>query len=877
MRYAKGRMFAGIERFGASVAIVDELGDRISYAELAQRADELALPLGSSKQLVAIEASNTANALIAYVGALRANHAVLLLKGGNAQDERIHSTFRPNYIVRQGGHIWEHLSDGLPNEINSDLAVLLSSSGSSGTPKLIRLSHENLISNAHAIAEYLEITPSDRALTTLPFFYSYGMSVVHSHLMTGASLLLDDRSVIDPDLWTRFEGQGGTSFAGVPHSFELLERTNFLANPPAGLRYVTAAGGKLAPDKVAKFACALADRNIRFFVMYGQTEASPRIAYLPPEAAITHPYSIGRAIPGGELALEDEDGRRITAPGVPGELVYRGPNVMMGYAHGRDDLSRGKDVESLRTGDLATVDKDGFFTIVGRLSRFVKLFGLRIDLDDVEQWCGARSPGSAVAGDDRGIVLATIGAPDATLGNDLAAKLVIPQDKIAVVGMAELPRLASGKVDYPRILQLRTAEILPFETGKPLAVALAELLRIPAIGPNRSFIEAGGDSLNIVSASILIEDRLGQAPPGWERMSMAELDKLVSATGKSIPVPRPGVPSDILARAVCILLVVLHHGADIALEGAAIGLLMIAGFNFGRLQAPAVMTLGPLVPACRSLRRIVPLYIGIMVLYFIAKRDVFWPNIFLYSTFTRGYDDGATVIGLYWFIETYIWLILFSCLLVAVPFVARLERERNIMLPLIVLVVALALHLLVAPTGHVRAAELRSSFYLYYVFALGWILNFGTTRQRKLLLSIVALTVLVLQPAHRFQSGMIVTTGVAMLLLWIRRVEFGSRMAAWLTARIAHSSLYIYLVHPAVFMPLLTLFGRGEMLGIPARLIGALLLTVPLSVAAGLLLHALIDWTEQVTRDIWSRRQRAHAPLPLATSLHQPGEEMAAP
>ena len=848
-------MFDDIERFGEAVALIDQNGAEITYRDLVALADASAEPLGRHKRLVAIEASNTLEAISAYVGALRANHAVILAKRG-AQDDRILSTFRPSFILREDAVGWECLDADDASVIHADLAILLSSSGSSGTPKMIRLSHANLIANALSIVEYLEITQHDRALTTLPLFYSYGLSVVHSHLLAGASLVLDSRSVTDPELWQRFEAQTCSSFAGVPHTFELLERTDFFAGPPRGLRYVTVAGGKLSAERVSTFATALADVGVRFFVMYGQTEAAPRIAYLPAAAALTHPGAIGRAIPGGELHLEDEHGQLIAQPGVIGEMIYRGPNVMMGYAEAPGDLALGKDVYSLRTGDLATFDDNGYFTIVGRLSRFVKLFGLRIDLEDAERWCRERSPGAAVAGDDQGIVVATLGSANVKLGQDLAEKLGIPSFKVCTIGRTELPRLESGKIDYPGVLRAgrptRTAEA---PAPGAIASALGRLVPRGEIGEGESFIEAGGDSLNIIAASLIIEERLGYAPPGWERMSMAEIERLDAKQA-----PGPGVSADALARCVCVLLIVLHHGANIALDGAATGLLLIAGFNFGRLQAPAVSSQGPWITAYRSLRRIVPLYLGIMALYFVLKRDIFLPNIFFYSTFTNGYDDGTTVIGLYWFIETYAWLILCGCLVAAIPLVSRLERERNILLPLSILALAIAAHIATTPIGRVLPAiEMRSPVYLAYVFALGWAITFGTTGRRKLLLCVIALAILVLLPAHKIPAGAFVTVSVALLLIWTTRIEFAHASAARLCSQIASASLYIYLAHPLVFIPLLKVFGTGAVMGVQTRVIGALVATLPLSVLAGILLHSVVARGERMLEG-FLRQRRPFAP-----------------
>jgi acyl-CoA synthetase (AMP-forming)/AMP-acid ligase II len=187
------------------------------------------------------------------------------------------------------------------------------------------LSHTNLITNAAAIGDYLDIRETDRAATTLPMSYCYGLSVIHSHLLRGAGLILTDHSVVDDQFWTLFRRHRGTTFAGVPYTFELLERIGFDTMDLPHLRYLTQAGGRLSPERVRRFAELGQRRGWQLFVMYGATEATARMAYLPPELAATRPTAIGRPIPGGSFSLEpvddwDDD------PEV-GELVYRGPNV----------------------------------------------------------------------------------------------------------------------------------------------------------------------------------------------------------------------------------------------------------------------------------------------------------------------------------------------------------------------------------------------------------------------------------------------------------------------------------------------------------------------------------------------------------------------
>ncbi|MDJ0389060.1 AMP-binding protein [Roseomonas sp. E05] len=523
-------LFSRIEAFGTALAVVDESGRSWSHAEFAAHADAGCAPLPPKRCFVAVEAANALHSLAAYVGALRAGHAVLLLKEGEGEGCPLLERFRPDFVYRADRQAWQEGSAGPAEaDLHPDLAVLLATSGSTGEPKLVRLSNTNLLSNALAIAEYLGFRPGERAITTLPFHYSYGMSVINSHLATGGALILNQDSVAEPAFWRRFEAFEATSLAGVPHSFALLERSGFLSRPlPASLRYITQAGGKLPEDKVRRFADHAEAQGRRFYVMYGQTEAAPRIAYVPPALLKRHPAAIGVPVPGGKIALLDERGVPIDAANAEGELVYSGPNVMMGYALRREDLGRGAELSELRTGDLAVRNAEGLFTITGRKSRFIKPFGLRIGLDDIEARLREAGFEGAATGTDDGLQIAVV-APAST---EAVVELVLrqhalPATSVQVAHVAEVPRLPSGKVDYAGIRRVFDASAAPAgQAGRNLSLhaAFADLLGRPDLGRDESFASAGGDSLNFINALLLVEERLGFAPEGWERMTICELE-----------------------------------------------------------------------------------------------------------------------------------------------------------------------------------------------------------------------------------------------------------------------------------------------------------------------------------------------------------------
>ncbi len=337
-------------------------------------------------------------------------------------------------------------------DLNPKLALLLTTSGSTGAPKLVRFSAENIVSNTNSIISYLSINCTDCAVTTLPFNYSYGMSVINSHLRAGASIFLTNRSFFDPEFWKLMKSCGVTSLSGVPYSYEMLMKLGFERMNLPNLRTLTQAGGKMAPDLTKQVIKLCKTKGIRFYMMYGQTEASPRMAYLSAEFLRQKLGSIGQPIPGGRFWLEDEQGKLISEVDQIGELVYSGLNVALGYAEKKLDLINGDDWNGvLRTGDLARKDAQGFFFIEGRKSRFLKIFGVRIALDSVELWLQQKGLTAVAYGRDD-LLMVTIEELKekelVVLIKDLSEAMQIHTSAIKINVLPQLPRLSSGKVDY---------------------------------------------------------------------------------------------------------------------------------------------------------------------------------------------------------------------------------------------------------------------------------------------------------------------------------------------------------------------------------------------------------------------------------------------
>lgn len=536
---------------GARPALFE--GDRsVSYAELADLVDAAIAQRGSARELIFLEARNEIASVVEYLASLERGDPVFLFSADQPGLDALVARYAPDRVIA-----WPLASRPPPapgeRPLAASLAVLLSTSGTTGSPKLVKLSRDAIGANARAIAEYLALTSDDRAMTSLKYNYSFGMSVINSHLAAGAAVILTDESVTSPAFWAQARQHGATSFSGVPYSFELLAKQGDGWATLPTLRHVAQAGGRLEPDLVRHFA-ALGERHgWRFFVMYGQTEAGPRMAYLPPEQAQSHADYIGRPIPGGAFDLIDGAGLLVQGEG-EGELIFRGPSVMMGYATERADLATETTLDGLATGDIARRDAQGLYRIVGRVARFVKPFGLRINLDDVQADARAIVADAVVTGDDSGLVVATddVTADHVALQAQLCERYKLPAHAVMVVSLESLPRLPNGKVDYRRILedardgsgtgQRSTLQIVTSAAfyrrawaeglailgfSKPGWNNVAEIFAMfvsgYAPGAQGSFRDLGGDSLSYIQVALALEDYLGHLPEAWEGMTLDEL------------------------------------------------------------------------------------------------------------------------------------------------------------------------------------------------------------------------------------------------------------------------------------------------------------------------------------------------------------------
>ena len=461
------------EKHAENTALIDDKGQSVTYQRLKEASDSVAEPI-EERSLVFSLCSNEIGSVIGYVGFLN-NGIVPALLNANLDEDLLQSLlglYLPAYvwlpeeqakkyekypvITRSYGYVLLKTGYDRKYPLYPDLALLLTTSGSTGSPKFVRQSYVNIKANTDSIVKYLELNSSERPITTLPMNYTYGLSIINTHLAVGATLLLTDKTLMQKEFWLFFKEQKATSFGGVPYTYEMLDKLRFWRMDLQYLRTMTQAGGKLTPELHEKFARFASENNKKFVVMYGQCEATARMGYLPPEYAVEKRGSMGVAIPGGKFSLIDVKGNEIKSPDIAGELVYEGDNVTLGYAECGEDLAKGDELKGrLVTGDMARFDDDGFYYIVGRKKRFLKIYGNRVNLDETDRLIKAEfNIEAACAGvDDHMYIFVTDRDKADAVRDYVISKTKLNPVAFKVVVIDEIPKNDSGKTLYNELIK----------------------------------------------------------------------------------------------------------------------------------------------------------------------------------------------------------------------------------------------------------------------------------------------------------------------------------------------------------------------------------------------------------------------------------------
>ena len=453
-----------------SVAAIDSQGNSLTYGGLRDFAEK-AKDMMPGRSLLFLLVENNCGGIAWTIGNICAGNVPLILNAhlDDGLYQSLYELYQPPYVC-----VPEGMAEKFPYEtvitcygytlmktgheacpMNDELSHLLPTSGSTGSPKLVRHKYENIEAAALNISTFFELTEKDRPLMVLPLYYTMGLSMVFSHFYVGATVLITNQSMTDRGFWQFIKNERATSFTGVPYSFEVLNLMRFFRMDLPNLKLLTQGGGRMPKELNLRFAEYCRDNDKKWIATYGQSECTARMAWLPAKWAIEKVGSIGIAVPNGELSLIDMDGNTITTPNTEGEMCYRGKNVTMGYARKREDLLLGDERHGfIRTGDLAYFDEDGCYYIVGRMGRFLKLFGMRVGLDECERIIKAKFQGiecACVGTDEKMLVYLIDETYMEQVKEELVSRLKLVATSFQVRIVNEIPKNEAGKILYAKL------------------------------------------------------------------------------------------------------------------------------------------------------------------------------------------------------------------------------------------------------------------------------------------------------------------------------------------------------------------------------------------------------------------------------------------
>ena len=451
-----------------ATAAIDSYGHSLTYGDIILLADSLRKNV-KPRSLFFVLTKNDVGGIAWVIASILSGNVPLIL---NVHTESgllatLIDTYKPEYICTPEGEC-ENYSEQVYKEygykliytgnpscsMHEDLSHLLPTSGSTGSPKLVRHKYSNIEAASLNISTFFRLSEKDRPLMVLPLYYTMGLSMVFSHFKVGATVLITDLKMTDPAFWKFLKGERVTSFTGVPFSYEVLDKMRFTRMKFPDLTLLTQGGGKMPAELNLKFAEYCRDNGKRWVATYGQSEGTARMAWLPEEYAISKMGSIGIAVPNGRLSLRDPEGNEIEESPATGEMCYRGDNVTMGYARKREDLALGDERNGfLPTGDIAYRDEDGFYFIKGRMGRFLKIFGNRIGLDECEQILRSHvSCEVACTGTDERLVMYLTDETQKDAGvTALINAIKVPANVIETRIIDCLPKNEAGKILYSKL------------------------------------------------------------------------------------------------------------------------------------------------------------------------------------------------------------------------------------------------------------------------------------------------------------------------------------------------------------------------------------------------------------------------------------------
>ena len=465
-------LFLNLNKFSSNICVIDENQNKFTYNDLINFSDKITSKI-KTRSVVFLICSNTYEFLASYVGLVR-KKVVIFLVGKNIKEDdldKLLKLYKPKFIIKPINMKFNILNlkevDNVNNrfqilqtknkiyKVQNNLALLVSTSGSTGSAKFVKISYTNIFDNAKKISNFLKISSTDVAITTLQPNYIYGLSILNSHIIKGATIVMNQLSLVEKKFWDLFKKTKVTTFGGVPYTYDILKKLKFNQMKLPHLRYITQAGGKLSLELLDDFIKICKTKKIKLIIMYGQTEATGRISYLDWNFIDKKRGSIGKPIKGGKFYLYNNKKNKTDTDLGIGELVYTGKNVMLGYANKKSDLNIINYKKKLFTGDLGRKDNDGFYFIEGRNNRLIKITGHRFNLDEIEEGLRKKNINCICTGfDDNLKIFLQKQASHNVLNKFIKKKYNINKTNYLIYENINIPRNENGKILYTKLNEI---------------------------------------------------------------------------------------------------------------------------------------------------------------------------------------------------------------------------------------------------------------------------------------------------------------------------------------------------------------------------------------------------------------------------------------
>ena len=468
------RLFRTFNKYKNNIAIIDKEYSDLSYKQVLTETNKIKKKI-KDKSLILIVSENSLGSLLAYIFCIINNHVAIIIDSKTTKQNiiKIFKNYQPNFVFLSKkrklslkkicSEKYTFFDQSLmknqinkKKKLNNNLSLLLSTSGSMGSIKFVKLSRNNIKHNTDSIISYLKINSKDSAITNLPISYSYMLSVINTHFEAGASIVISKYSLIQKEFWKILKNSKVTSFNGVPYTYEMLTRIGLKNIKINTLKYLTHAGGKLEKNKLKEIINFCKKNNLKFFSMYGQTEASPRISYLKPEFSKKKIGSIGKGIPGTKIYIINNTGKKILKPFEEGEIICEGKNVFIGYSKNYKDLKNANEEDyKLKTGDLGFFDKNGFFYITSRISKIAKIFGNRVDLGALETLMSQKGYKVACLSDNKKVfIFIEKKYNKKNLINTISKITNLNINSFELIKLKYLPRTTNNKISYNELKKI---------------------------------------------------------------------------------------------------------------------------------------------------------------------------------------------------------------------------------------------------------------------------------------------------------------------------------------------------------------------------------------------------------------------------------------